>query len=224
MQKGHLIDSRLEKLSYPCHICHTHNSGVHNSGTADSGGSPLQPLQLSRVQSLRLCGKQLCCNCAKLRSNIDLSESTIMLCTPEREQTSYARALTYLPHRPASSFMFWICMLCRWDVVGYFCIPWFIHRLTASAQVLSFPLAKPQYSLSFWDEPLCKHAQQMNSRFKQQMELGFYLVDLDMILALLHQLSAQIPSEFWNKPETPPVHTSNINFSYKFQCLHNDNE
>ena len=53
----------------------------------------------------------------------------------------------------------------------------------------------------------------MNSRFKQQMELGFYLVDLDMILALLHQLSAQIPSEFWNKPETAPVHTSNINYS-----------
>ena len=45
------------------------------------------------------------------------------------------------------------------------------------------------------------------------MELGFYLVDLDMILALLHQLSAQIPSEFWNKPETAPVHTSNITYS-----------
>ena len=53
----------------------------------------------------------------------------------------------------------------------------------------------------------------MNSRFKQQMELGFYLVDLDMILALLHQLSAQIPSELRNKPETAPVHTSNINYS-----------
>lgn len=127
-------------------------------------------------------------------SNIDLPESAIMLCTPKREQLHVLNLHV-------------VSLGCRWVLLHSVIHPssyYFCPGALVSARKASVFTKR--------DEPLCKRTQQMNSRFKQQMELGFYLVDLDMILALLHQLSTQIPSEFW-KPETAPVHTSNINYS-----------